>query len=72
MRAITDIVDTRALRREFVAHPLVQLADILLGEKPRATPDWLVKKNTKYPASFSRRIAFAAFGIQRMRSGVPI
>ena len=41
-------------------------------KKPRATPDWLVKKKTKYPASLSRRIAFAAFGIQRIRSCVPI
>jgi hypothetical protein len=41
-------------------------------KKPRATPDWLVKKNTKYPASLSRRIAFAAFGIQRIRSREPI
>ena len=47
MRAIPDVVDHGALGSELGAHPVVQALTSISVKYPRATPDWLVNKNTK-------------------------
>jgi len=62
MRAISDIVDDCSLGSEFGAHPVVQRVEVVLGKETGAPRriGWL-RRTRNYPASFSRRIAFAAF-----------
>ena len=62
VRTIVIRVDARAARVEQADDMPMHLVDDRLGEKPRATPDWLVVTTTGRPAWLSARTASMLHG----------
>ena len=72
MRAIPDVVDHGALRGELGAHPVVQHVEFVFGEVAARHAGLVGEEEHEIAGVVQPPDRLAAFGIQRMRSRVPM